>query len=166
MEKNASITIKSKLQNFYGMQAIFIPSDKFSTLERVYIEGKINLHPFQAIAEPWRDLQHVLMMPTHLLNQLWIDADSQVELVFTFSLTIPPLELPHRLKVIFKDNPDYANAFNGMSESDQRQYLCWINSARSPGELDIRVEKTIRHVRDMLHLGEVFRLAVGNKYTY
>ena len=147
-----------KLQQFYGQPVLYLPSHRLPSPNRVFLAGTLNMHAFEAIAEPWRDGQHLLVIPAHLLKQLWIDEDAEVNLMFTASADIPRPKLPQRLQKIFKENPDYARAFDGMAQSDQMQYLAWIAAAPSPHETEVRIERIIRHVRDLLKLGEEFHL--------
>lgn len=153
------------IEIFYGQPVIQIPSGLLPSSQRCHIAGTINLHHFEGVAEPWRNQHHILVFPAYLARQLWIEEGSMVDITFTASATVPKPTLTPSLQRLLKDNPDYARAFNSLTPSDQMQYLAWINSAKTPAELDHRSEQTVKHIRSLLNLGEEYHLLLARKST-
>jgi hypothetical protein len=149
---------KLPLEIFYGQPSILIPDSLLPSEQRCHVKGTANLHQFEGIAEPWRDGHHILVFPAYVARQLYIEEGSIVELAFTAGTDIPKPSFTPSLTRLLKENPDYARAFNSLTQSDQLQYLMWISSARTPAELDRRSEQTIKHIRTLLNLGNELRL--------
>lgn len=152
---------KLPIESFYGQPSIMLPDHLVGGEGRYFIHGTINLHHFEAIAEPWRDKKHVLIFPAYLARQLWINEGVAADLVFNLSADIPHPTFPAPMQRLLKENPDYAQAFNSLTPSDQTQYLAWINAADTPAELDKRSEETVKYIRSLLNLGKVFNLISG-----
>lgn len=152
---------KVTIESFYGQPAIMLPDILLGGEQRYFISGTINLHHFEAIAEPWREQKHLVIFPVYLAKQLWINDGVAADLTFTATDQIPHPAFPEATQRLLKDNPDYAEAFNSLTPSDQMQYLAWISSAKTPADQEKRSEETIKYIRSLLNLGEVHNLLTG-----
>jgi hypothetical protein len=147
-----AVSYSTTILDFFGEPAVLVPDRLLPSPQRVYLTGTINMHAFEAVAEPWRDGQHMVAIPREVMRSLWISDNGEVEMVFHASQTIPQPTLPAELQRTFKDNPDYRQAFEGLSRSDQMQYIHWIASATSKGIKHHRIEQVVHHVRRLLNL--------------
>jgi hypothetical protein len=152
MPNTATFHTNCSLENFYGAWAVFLADSLFGTASRVFIAGTINMHSFEGIAEPWRNQQHLLVIPQPIFRELWVNENQILDLEGRFNIEIPRPEFPASLRQTLHDNPDYAQAFSGMTDSDQRQYMYWIASSPSKGVQEHRIEQTVAKLRELLRL--------------
>lgn len=117
--------------------------DAFGVRGQIRLRGTINRHPLQTTARPHGDGTHFIVLGQQLHAALGVSAGDEVRLVLEKDSSRSSLPIADDFARLLAANPELDLAFQRLPSSHQKEYLEWIESAKSTPARERRMQKAL-----------------------
>ena len=125
-------------------------SDLLPTRSQIWVEGLMDVTPFQACLEPDNNSGHWMKVDASLRDQARVHAGAAVEMEITPMLKEPETDVPEDLAEALSKSPAAMEVWNSTTTAARRDWITWMGQGRKAETRKIRLNKMI----DMLEHGK------------